>query len=568
MFDSIIILDTGGYLIYYGDPVESIEYFQNQSRHIGLSEAECPVCGNVNVEQIFDIVEAPVVDEYGNPTRERRIKPIEWREHFEDSRAKRRKKAQDILGEIPPIESIPRTSNLPSLWQQLRTFIARDALAKLANVQYIIINILEAPLLAVLLSSIIRYYDISKQGNTYTLLDNNNLPIYIFMSVIVAFFAGVTGSAEDIIKDRKVRQRESFLHLSWGAYLWAKMFNMIVLALYQALIFTFIGNAIMGIAGLTSSYFFILFATWISAGTLGLLISDSFKTAVTIYILIPFLVIPQIILSGVLVRYDKLNPSLTNYESVPWYGEMIITRWAYEALAVQQFRNNEYMRPLFEYEQLLSLADYKRNFWLREMGNQLKRLEKEEWNENLLASWHLLQNELADDADYYRGSGLLFPLDPACADIPPHPLLLRMLKAHLERLDRYYTRLYSRTNTLRDSVVRSMQGTTAQEHAAFHKLKEENHNTALTKLLRTLDETENISVYNRHLIQRNDPIFQYPRSTNLKAHFYAPYKRLGNVYIATYWFNLVVLISSIFIQWCLLYFRLLKRLINRIEGLF
>lgn len=568
MFDSIIILDTGGYLIYYGDPVESIEYFQNQSRHIGLSEAECPVCGNVNVEQIFDIVEAPVVDEYGNPTRERRIKPIEWREHFEDSRAKRRKKAQDILGEIPPIESIPRTSNLPSLWQQLRTFIARDALAKLANVQYIIINILEAPLLAVLLSSIIRYYDISKQGNTYTLLDNNNLPIYIFMSVIVAFFAGVTGSAEDIIKDRKVRQRESFLHLSWGAYLWAKMFNMIVLALYQALIFTFIGNAIMGIAGLTSSYFFILFATWISAGTLGLLISDSFKTAVTIYILIPFLVIPQIILSGVLVRYDKLNPSLTNYESVPWYGEMIITRWAYEALAVQQFRNNEYMRPLFEYEQLLSLADYKRNFWLREMGNQLKRLEKEEWNENLLASWHLLQNELADDADYYRGSGLLFPLDPACADIPPHPLLLRMLKAHLERLDRYYTRLYSRTNTLRDSVVRSMQGTTAQEHAAFHKLKEENHNTALTKLLRTLDETENISVYNGHLIQRNDPIFQYPRSTNLKAHFYAPYKRLGNVYIATYWFNLVVLISSIFIQWCLLYFRLLKRLINRIEGLF
>ena len=179
-----------------------------------------------------------------------------------------------------------------------------------------------------------------------------------------------------------------------------------------------------------------------------------------------------------------------------------------------------------------------------------------------------MQNELADDADYYRGSGLLFPLDPACADIQPHPLLLRMLKAHLERLDRYYTRLYSRTNTLRDSVVRSMQGTTAQEHAAFRKLKEENHNTALTKLLRTLDETENISVYNGHLIQRNDPIFQYPRSTNLKAHFYAPYKRLGNVYIATYWFNLVVLISSILIQWCLLYFRLLKRLINRIEGLF
>lgn len=568
MFDSIVVLDTGGYLIYYGDPVESIEYFQNQSRHIGLSEAECPTCGNVNVEQIFDIVEAHVVDEYGNDTRVRRTQPEEWRERFEESRMRRRKSAHDIVGNIPPIGAIPRSSKIPSAWRQLKTFVVRDALAKLANRQYVIINILEAPLLALLLSTIIRYYDIAKEGATYTLMDNDNLPVYVFMAVIVAFFAGITGSAEDIIKDRKIKQRESFLNLSWGAYLWAKMCNLVLLALYQSLIFTLIGNLVMGVSSGFVYYFAVLFVTWVSAGTLGLLISDSFKTVVTIYILIPFLVIPQIILSGVLVRFDRLNPSFTSYETVPWYGELIVTRWAYEALAVQQFRNNDYTRPLYNYEQLISLADYKRNYWLRAMRQRVTELEKEPWSEAKRATWHLIQNELCDDADYYRGSGLRFPLDPLYYDSAPNQDLLHLISSHLNRLETYYGRMYSRSSQRRDSIIRQMQGRTPADRERFNRLKEENYNVALSKLLRSVDETEKIAVYNERLLQHYDPIYQFPRRNTLKSHFYAPYKRLLGVYIDTYWLNLFVLVASIFLQWLMLYFRVLKRLLDRLGSLF
>lgn len=569
MFDSVVILDTGGYLIYYGDPVESVEYFQNQSRYIGLCEAECSTCGNVNVEQIFDIVEAPVVDEYGNPTHVRRTKPEEWRERFEESRAKRRKNAHDIVGTVPSVDEIPRSGGIPSRWKQLRTFMVRDARAKLANVQYVIINILEAPLLALLLATIIRYFDVGKPNAAYTLMENSNLPVYIFMAVIVAFFAGVTGSAEDIIKDRKVRQREAFLNLSWGAYLWAKMFNMTLLALYQAVVFTLIGNTIIGIApSLAPSYILILFATWVSAGTLGLLISDSFKTVVTIYILIPFLVIPQIILSGVLVRFDQLNPAFTNYETVPWYGEVIVSRWAYEALAVQQFRNNEYTHPLFNYEQLISLADYKRSFWLREMRQKLSQLENHSWNSKQLETWHLIQKELEDDADYYRGSGLRFPLIAASYNEQPSPVLLQGIRTHLMRLDAYYGRMYSRSNMRRDSIIRVMQGRTPEERDSFTALKEANYNVALSKLMRIVDGTEKISEYRGHLVQRYDPVYQLPRNKNLKAHFYAPYKRLGGAYIDSYWLNFTILVLSIFVQWLLLYFRVLKRILDRIGGLF
>ncbi len=68
----------------------------------------------------------------------------------------------------------------------------------------------------------------------------------------------------------------------------------------------------MGIHQMFLKYWLILFSVWFNGNLLGLNISDSFKSTVTIYIIIPFLIIPQIILSGVLVPFDKLNPTAEN----------------------------------------------------------------------------------------------------------------------------------------------------------------------------------------------------------------------------------------------------------------
>jgi ABC transport system ATP-binding/permease protein len=101
-----------------------------------------------------------------------------------------------------------------------------------------------------------------------------------------------------------------------------------------------VGNSITEIRGMYFEYWLVLFSAWCFANVLGLIISDSFKTVVTIYILIPFLVIPQLILSGIIVKFEELNPSLSSPSRIPFYGEIITARWAYEALAVYQFKNN------------------------------------------------------------------------------------------------------------------------------------------------------------------------------------------------------------------------------------
>ncbi len=104
------------------------------------------------------------------------------------------------------------------------------------------ITLLEAPVLAFFLAFLIRYFDESIKNPHYTLYDNSNLPIYIFMSVIVAIFMGLTVSAEEIIKDRKILKREAFLNLSWNSYLMSKVFVQFAISAIQAFTFVLVGN--------------------------------------------------------------------------------------------------------------------------------------------------------------------------------------------------------------------------------------------------------------------------------------------------------------------------------------
>ncbi|MGQ9846908.1 MAG: ATP-binding cassette domain-containing protein, partial [Bacteroidales bacterium] len=53
LFDKILILDKGGYPIYYGNPVESLIYFKKAINHVNADEGECRCCGNVNPEQVL-----------------------------------------------------------------------------------------------------------------------------------------------------------------------------------------------------------------------------------------------------------------------------------------------------------------------------------------------------------------------------------------------------------------------------------------------------------------------------------------------------------------------------------
>ena len=256
MFDKLMILDVGGYPIYYGNPVDAVSYFKRLVNHVNAEESECGWCGNVNPEQIFNIIESKVLDEYGNLTYNRKVSPVTWNTHYKEL-IETHIHTERKHTEIP--ESIFK---IPNIIKQFKVFLTRDVKSKLTNTQYLMINFLEAPLLAFILAYLVRYFNADDENiKGYIFKNNENVPAYMFMAVVVALFIGLTVSAEEIIRDRKIRKRESFLNLSKGSYLWSKITIMFVLSAVQTLTFVLVGNSILGIKGMYLDYWMILFTT-------------------------------------------------------------------------------------------------------------------------------------------------------------------------------------------------------------------------------------------------------------------------------------------------------------------
>src|SRR5690606_30893685 len=147
------------------------------------------------------------------------------------------------------------------------------------------------------------------------------------MSVIVALFMGLSLSAEEIIRDRKILKREKLLNLSRLGYLLSKIVILFSFSAIQTFLFVVIGTFVLDIKGMGMSYWLILFSSSCAANVLGLIISSAFNSAVIVYILIPLILIPQMILSGALFSFDKLNDFLTNDKNkVPFVADLMISR--------------------------------------------------------------------------------------------------------------------------------------------------------------------------------------------------------------------------------------------------
>ena len=552
MFDKLMILDTGGYPVYYGNPIEAISYFKAQINDVTSEEVECFNCGNVNPEQVFNILEGQVLDEFGMVTHKRRVSPEEWNEKYLDN----------ITIEEPDVDTtqpLPEGSKIPGRLQQFKVFVTRDVLSKLADMQYMVINFLETPVLAFILAMLIKYFANDDVG--FIFRENDNLPAYIFMCVVVALFFGLTVSAEEIIKDAKILKRESFLNLSRSSYLGSKIMILFTISAVQTISFVLVGNFIMEIKGMNMAYFLVLFSTSCFANMLGLNISASFRNVVTIYILIPFLIIPQLLLSGVIVKFDKLNPRFSSDARVPITGEIMTSKWAYEALAVYQFKNNRYMSDLFDFDKGISEATYKKDYWIPEMRNRAIELgdavRVRDFTPKALRTIDVLKNEIDDQA--YLTPDIVFT---DRADLDTNMITkntLESVKTYLDELARHYVRQRNTLDTEKDKLI-SSRIRTAEEREAFNKLKDDYFNESLSDLVLNSNDFYRIIERDGHLIQKLNPIYRDPfDSSFLRSQFFAPRKKLLSYYIDTYWANvLVIWLMSIFLM-VTLYFNVLER---------
>ena len=561
MFDKMMIMDVGGYPVYYGPPVEAVSYFKSASNQIGADKGQCQTCGNVNPEQIFNIIEAKVVDEYGEFTKKRKVTPVQWKSLYDTSF---KQEAIKEINELPP-----RSLKIPSKIRQLGIFATRDLLSKLSNKQYMLINLLEAPLLAFILAFLIRYKS-GPEGQEYIFRFNENIPVYIMMAIIVALFMGLTVSAEEIIKDRKILKRESFLNLSWNSYLLSKIFILFVLSAIQTIIFTVVGNLLLEIHGMTMTYWLVLFSISCTANVIGLNISSAFNSAVTVYILIPLLIIPQMVLSGLLFSFDKLNEIVSTKGKVPIVADFMASRWGYEGVAVRQFMENDYESKFYTFEKDELQADFKSSYWVKELKSRVNyamdniETKDEEQKKKIDRYLEVVKLELIENAgtNVVEDIDLNKALDPATFN----PQIGAEIIKYLDGLFTKYLNEYNLAVQKKEKLIYGFENTFKYDLSA---MKDNHYNESLADLVRNLTVKERLIEFNGKLLQLVDPVFNDPKNPknllDYRTHFFAPKKHLFGIYFDTYWFNLSVIWLMTIILYVTLYFELLKKGIASFE---
>ena len=510
LFDRLLLLDVGGYPIYQDNPLECLGYLKQMSNQVQANEAMCASCGTVNPEEIFDTIASCMVDEYGQLTEIRRVTPEEWNDYYNMIQA----------GNTPrpnKVKALPEPSTTPDWWSQFTSFWRRDVKAKRKNKQYVWMNLLQAPVLAMVLAVFTRF----RNGDgdfVYRL--SENLPQFLFISVIVSLFLGLSFSAEEIFRDRPTLRRERFLRLNWNAYLASKMSVMLGISAVQSFLFSVIAFWVLQIPTGFGMLFLTLFSLSAFSNVLGLNLSSAMKSAKTIYIIIPLLIIPQIIFGGAIIRFDRFNPIFTQVDRVPLIGNLMASRWGFESLAVHLTRENEADAPFIEFEDRMERAAWRRDFWYQQFRSiDDEALRADEWSRALeeLTSWGCAVGDIATVDD--------------------------MRVAFREA----YKVAFNERDAARQELAESVD---------LKALKDEHHNEALHDWVMQTDRHERIALTSRGLVQETAFIHQMPLGRQAwNAPFYAPVKQLGSWQVKTPVFNILVLWMMSFV----LYFVLANR---------
>ncbi len=564
LFDRMIVMDKGGRVIFFGNPMEAVTYFKHEADYVNPGESECMACGNVKTEQPLRIIEERMVDPFGRSVRRRKISPQDWYQRYKE---KVEPRVLDFMKLNPPDnEKFPEAKFQTPKWkQQLRLFLKRDIETKKSNRQYLSIAFFEAPILALLLGFFSKY----SPGGQYIFANNDNVPSFLFMSVVVALFIGLSISAEEIFKDRRIRKREEFLELSKGAYFSSKIILLFTLSAIQVLSFVLIGHYLLEFRGLTFAHWAILFSTACFANLLGLNLSSGLNSAVAIYILIPLLLVPQLLLSGIIVDFNKMHPSMSSFTKTPLIGDVMTSRWSYEAMAVNDFVNNPYRKKLFAEEQEKNHLAFRAFHWTHEVEKHLiehSRILHSGNSNDIEENSSILQNSLLvlqEETKLNHDSLQL--IYNTLSNFKLEPEWQNLYISYLAKARKSYINEHNVASRKLDAKIESMIADFNGNRTEVVTFRDRHVNKALENMLRSRYETQSTRVTDGHILQADEHVFRKPVHHNGRAHFYASHKYIGNWKISTVLFNMIIVWGFTILLMFTLYFDILRKTLGYIE---
>ena len=413
-FDKLLLIDQQGTEVYFGSTNSVFSYFDDELTEITFGKRNILRKRELKMaEYMFDIMQYPLLDEYGKPVYKKSVNQIgakeEQRKYPPDYWKAKYKKYQLLelitKSEYENTDSdnkddkknlFKQNYNLYDNATQLYYLFIRNLKNKFMNRTNLFVTFLAAPLLSLIISYILRF---SYPGQEYTFAENVNISIFIFISVIVFIFLGLSNSLDEIISEKRIILREKKLNVKSIYFLLAKNFTLPIFALIQSILYYLIASLILQLRG---SFFIYVGYQLLSAFigySLGLLASSLIKDKKAVINILPLALIPQIIFGGAVIKFEEMNKQVKiNPESViPEFIQLIPSRWLFEGLFTAQAKLNSYSH-------MMAINNKKMNKIRKELQNKhitrknfRKEKEKIDQRKTYLLTHYNKQNYINED---------------------------------------------------------------------------------------------------------------------------------------------------------------------------
>lgn len=356
MFDKILIIDEGGYPIYFGPPTKAVDYFRTMLDKVDKNSL---IETKYNPAVLLRMIEEVQFDEDGNATGERKILPSEYYRHFIIINK------LDLKGEKIKERKTFKQNHWLSFVNHLKFSIRIDIKQKMR-----LILLLLVPLLSGIVFSILLRYS---PTDNYIYFYNPNVPVWILVLLTTAIFTGLVNSGHEFIFLRHFHQHENRIINKSYSYLFSAVFKYFVLALFQAVFLVFPSVLILENTFHFFTLFIVSFLLICWGSLISLILSGLCKQISTVYLVIPLIIIPQMIFSGAMINFGDFNKVINAKGRVPILADFVPMRWATEAVITDFYSDNPYYRDIYPVRQHINNAVYYLDYFIPQVEEIAKK---------------------------------------------------------------------------------------------------------------------------------------------------------------------------------------------------
>jgi hypothetical protein len=308
------------------------------------------------------------------------------------------------------------------------------------------------------------------------------------------------------------------------------------------------GNGILGIKEMFWNYWAILFSSACFGGLLGLVFSSGFSSLNTLHKeVLPFAIAIQIFLGGGIITYDQLN--LGNNKYSPLIGDFMVAKWGYEALAVQQFKNNSFEKLIYNSDKKIDLAAFYTYQGLPAIEQAFNTFVSVSDKDSINKNFALFRNEITKIATIPEV--FHFEYLNRIPEILNNKEIEIAASDYLYYLSRAFSEQYQQLLQDRSLLMGRLSDSIGPANLAL--LRQKYHNLALEETVTQSKSEKSFNITDNEIVRKSGTIYSEPTSEWGRSLLYSPLKKFNGQLTETFWFNIsmIWLLASICYIWVL-----------------